>query len=74
MSLRLERTRDILSRKRIIPRDEGVCFWHTGGTPALFGQAALLQPENLILRSDFDSLNSPLRVSHPSSTFRGPTQ
>jgi len=28
----------------VIPRDEAVCFWHTGGTPALFGQAAMLQP------------------------------
>lgn len=30
----------------VIPKDEGVCFWHTGGTPALFGQSGLLQPEN----------------------------
>lgn len=35
---------DLIERGEL-PRDEGVCFWHTGGTPALFGQAALLQPE-----------------------------
>ncbi len=33
-----------LIERGVIPRDEAVCFWHTGGTPALFGQAALLQP------------------------------
>jgi len=26
---------DLLERK-ILPKDEGVCYWHTGGLPALF--------------------------------------
>lgn len=34
---------DLIARG-VIPRDEAVCFWHTGGIPALFSQAALLQP------------------------------
>lgn len=28
-----------------LPPDEGVCFYHTGGTPALFGQAAQFMEE-----------------------------
>ncbi len=35
---------DLISQG-IIPQDEGVCFWHTGGLPALFGQAELVQPK-----------------------------
>ncbi|MGI6358564.1 MAG: 1-aminocyclopropane-1-carboxylate deaminase/D-cysteine desulfhydrase [Bacillota bacterium] len=35
---------DLISQ-RVIPRDKGVCFWHTGGLPALFGQAEMVQPE-----------------------------
>lgn len=31
-------------RKKKIPETEPICFIHTGGTPALFAQQALLQP------------------------------
>ena len=29
-----------LAQNRMLPPDEGVCFYHTGGSPAPFGQAA----------------------------------
>jgi len=34
-----------LVEREIIPRDEGVCYVHTGGVPTLFAEAALFQPD-----------------------------
>ncbi len=37
-------TQDLI-RSGAIPRDEAVCFFHTGGGPSLFAQAHLFQPK-----------------------------